>query len=935
MNKNVTTLDNTDLQDHFLTHFATHYLMIDDGKSVVLNDEGEFFDFSSDFKQPVFCINTPLVIRNAGYSLTQRYDFLYDIAELAIFLHPTSGIMPTLKDLLSYFKINQADYAITDLYKVLITTILQSYHGLTVKQQKSIVQKIYCTYHYDWCWAGVFLQFLNLTIPDDTSDNAMRLSPQTALANWDSLSNNEQKKNLTYDSNQPINYDDAMGVLSVALHKNAEDRPQQNRYVQEITKVFEGDLTDPEIPQKAILCEAGTGTGKTLGYLAPAIAWATKNQRPAIISTYSKALQNQVASELTKFFPNPQDYDNAIVMRKGRENYICLKQYQAALLEPYLKRPTILYLTFIASWIESTQNGDLSDIYFPLWLTDFFPNTPMPKLTVSANECTYQKCTFYQKCFAEKNNIKSDKTKIIITNHAFLMSKFQNNPVSDEFSGALIIDEAHHVFSAADNIYNVEFNLKTLGDFRAYLLGHKDQAGQLLAKYDETINTLLHPDFKVELYKDVLDLLHIFEGLPNKSNNHAQSPDLFVETQTVYHQLMTSLQEQLWAYFSDNQEISLEDYSLMQLENSLTSDQDYSEIFADVYNHLEEMRLAIHGIFEKCRHFITPSLDADSTKKIHYFRDFLTQKVLTTLNNYHHIISEFHHGSNNDPKDHILYCYKNAYDHNLAHLSLVKRYLNPTEFFGHHILSHIRRLVLTSAGLRANTDNNNAGWDFAQQLTGMHYRTQPPLVAHIPSDFDYAKQAKILVINDILNTDPEGYVQAFIKMAKASGGGVLGLFTAITRLKNCYKKVVAELRHNKILTLAMHQAIANNQTLIQLFKQDGNAVLLGTDLMRDGIDIPGDALRLVVFERVPWQRSDLIYKKRCALFKEHGYDKFLVKQKIKQAFGRLIRTKNDKGCFVLIASRCPSDILTALPPECEIKKLSTNEAVKEILLFQS
>lgn len=919
-----------------------------DGQSVIMNEDGEVFDFTPDFYQPIFCINAPLMVRNSGHSFTQRLENFYDIAELLAFIYPASGVMPTLKDILSFCQIKQENLPEIILYQKIIAYILNNINNFPAHQKKSLIEKLHIAYGCRWPWVEVILDFLGISIAPK-QNIAQQFYP--ILANFENLPRNEQKKSLSYDKDYSINFEAAKACLNTALDGRGEARPQQLEYVSQISKVFSHDGDQ----QKIILCEAETGTGKTLGYLAPAIAWAEKNQRPAVISTYSKALQNQVASELKRFFPKPQAYDEAVVMRKGRENYLCLRQYQAALMTPNIKPIVILYLTMIARWIEVTKTGDLSDIYFPLWITEFFPNIQLPKLTVNSQACTYSQCPFYSKCFAEKANAKSEKTRIIVTNHAFLMSKFKNSPMNDEFSGAMIIDEAHQIFPAADNIYLTTLNIRTLNELKIALLGHKNQSGQLLMRYDELINVLEYADLKHDMHQHVMDIIQLCHQFPDISLKSQQKSDMLGSvTANIYYELMHNIQNILWDSFTKSEEISLEAYQ----------EETNDDIFDDVYNHLRAILKTLDIANYRLEKFLKEITDPEAIPKVSWFKDFLIQKVQTPISEYYHIISEFHknkekldtepvevtnfvthfisdplrqaqgsvidHDNQNNDKNYFIYCYKNKFDKDITNLSLIKRYLNPTEFFGMQILSYVKRVVLTSAGMRASHGDDGAGWDFAQELVGLKHSLSQPLTAYVKSDFDYEKQAKIMIINDISGDNPAAYQKAFLDMVKASDGGVLGIFTAISRLKDCYKNIVTPLRQHKILTLAMHQAMANNQTLIELFKQDGNAVLLGTDLMRDGIDIPGSALRLVVFDRIPWQRPDLIYKQRKRLFQKYGYDKFIVRQKLKQAFGRLIRTKKDYGCFVLVASRCPSDLLEAFPQESQIMRVSASEAIKAL-----
>ncbi|HAJ46181.1 MAG TPA: ATP-dependent DNA helicase, partial [Alphaproteobacteria bacterium] len=119
---------------------------------------------------------------------------------------------------------------------------------------------------------------------------------------------------------------------------------------------------------------------------------------------------------------------------------------------------------------------------------------------------------------------------------------------------------------------------------------------------------------------------------------------------------------------------------------------------------------------------------------------------------------------------------------------------------------------------------------------------------------------------------------------------------------------------------------------VSLFRAEDDACLLGTDALRDGVDVPGRSLRLVVFDRVPWPRPDILHKARRARF-GRGYDDALVRGRIAQAFGRLIRRESDHGVFVILDARTPSRLLTGLPSQTPVHRTGLQDAIGIVRQF--
>jgi ATP-dependent DNA helicase DinG len=162
------------------------------------------------------------------------------------------------------------------------------------------------------------------------------------------------------------------------------------------------------------------------------------------------------------------------------------------------------------------------------------------------------------------------------------------------------------------------------------------------------------------------------------------------------------------------------------------------------------------------------------------------------------------------------------------------------------------------------------------------------------------------------------------------------LFTAISRLKAVQSRIARPLEDAGIPLYAQHVDAMDNATLVDIFRAEEHSCLLGTDAMRDGVDIPGNALRLVVFERTPWPRPDILHRTRRTHL-SHGvpkeYDDAIVRLRLRQAFGRLIRRADDRGVFVLLDRQVPSRLFSAFPEAAPIIRSGLAEAVQGIRRF--
>jgi ATP-dependent DNA helicase DinG len=266
-------------------------------------------------------------------------------------------------------------------------------------------------------------------------------------------------------------------------------------------------------------------------------------------------------------------------------------------------------------------------------------------------------------------------------------------------------------------------------------------------------------------------------------------------------------------------------------------------------------------------------------------------------------------------------------------VGLHRHWVDPTQPLAAAVIRPSHGVVVTSATLTDGTGDLAADWQAAEARTGTTHLEAPAIRARVPSPFDYAAQTRTFVVTDVRKDDLDQVAAAYRELFLAAHGGALGLFTAISRLKAVRERILAPLDDAGIDLLAQHVDPMDVGTLIDIFRAEEDACLLGTDAVRDGVDVPGRSLRLIVFDRVPWPRPDILHRARRQAFGGRGYDDMLTRLKLRQAFGRLIRRSGDAGVFVLLDPMMPSRLHGAFPEGVEVRRVGLAEAVAETKAF--
>jgi ATP-dependent DNA helicase DinG len=258
-------------------------------------------------------------------------------------------------------------------------------------------------------------------------------------------------------------------------------------------------------------------------------------------------------------------------------------------------------------------------------------------------------------------------------------------------------------------------------------------------------------------------------------------------------------------------------------------------------------------------------------------------------------------------------------------VAIHRHWLDPTKPLATAVLSPAEGVLITSATLRGGED-----WPAADARTGALHLSQPAMHFEAESPFDYAACSEVLIVTDVKQGDTASLAGAYARLIEAAGGGTLGLFTAIQRLKAVHARIADRLARAGLPLFAQHVDPIDAGTLVDIFRDDPRASLLGTDALRDGVDVPGESLRLVVMERVPWPRPTVLHAARRMAGGGSAYDDRVVRARLAQAFGRLIRRQGDSGVFVILSAAMPSRLLKAFPPGVPVRRVPLDVAIARV-----
>jgi ATP-dependent DNA helicase DinG len=550
--------------------------------------------------------------------------------------------------------------------------------------------------------------------------------------------------------------------------------------------------------------------------------------------------------------------------------------------------------------------GDL-----PGWLPSLFRRAGTTALTDRRGECIYAGCPHYRRCFIERAERASREADLVIANHALVMVNAARG--REDAPGRILFDEGHRLFDAADSTFAITFGGQDSIELRRWIVGPEGRsrgrrrglAARLMdvASYDEEGGLAL------EAAIDAAKALPSEGWLQRLIEDAAFGPveALLAEVRGVVY-ARSKAQE---AGYGLETELAEPDGALV------------SQAAASM-QALEALQKPLAALARRLEAVLEDSpdwLDSQARARVEGAIRGLSWRR-ETLAAWIALLARI--GGEADP-EFVDWLAVERVDGRELDVAIHRRWLDPTKPLAAAVLGPADGVLVTSATLRGGED-----WTSAEARTGALHLALPPRHFEADSPFDYAACSEVLIVNDLRQGDIASLSGAYARLIEAAEGGTLGLFTAIQRLKGVHARIADRLARAGLPLLAQHVDPIDAGTLVDIFRDDPRASLLGTDALRDGVDVPGESLRLVVMERVPWPRPTVLHGARRMAGGGSAHDDRMVRARLAQAFGRLIRREGDCGLFVILSAAMPSRLLKAFPQGVPIRRLPLDEAIARV-----
>ena len=795
-----------------------------------------------------------------------------------------------------------------------------------------------------WSWAPRVLDALRSQPIRDRRQRGSGLDAWSRLPEW------EDEAPRGEAGSAPVDSESARIRLDKLLQASGldETRPTQSDYAAEAAFAF--SPRDEEGRPRFLLAEAGTGTGKTLGYLAPASLWAERNQGAAWVSTYTRALQRQIDRESTSLWPDPEERRKKAVVRKGRENYLCLLNLQEMVQAAQLGTGDLIGLALASRWAMHSRDGDMTGGDWPGWLPGLFAVAPglqasAANLVDRRGECVHAACPHYRTCFVEKTIRASRRADLVIANHALVLTQAAFDGArtarglkQDGETAALkriVFDEGHHLFDAADGAFSACLSGQEAAELRRWIRGPEGR-GRRGRGLEQRLGDLCADDPAAT--QALNDALRAAAQLPGEGvSARIAAPSGEVNPVGPVERFLVAALEQLRARNSEGNASTGGEFGLECALRPVTDPVlETARAAAQALAAVEAPLLVLARRLEDILDEEAAELDGSARARIEGALRGLDRRARMTLPGWRSMLGAIETGDVEPDPDFVDWLSAEVAFGRIHDVALRRHWIDPTVPLEAAVILPAHGVLVTSATLSDPMAEDP--FDMARLRTGSARLIQPARTLKVESPFDYAAQARVIVVTDVAKDDARQTAAAMRELFLASGGGALGLFTAIRRLKAVYERLGPELARAGLPLYAQHVDPLEVGALVDVFRAEQDSCLLGTDAVRDGVDVPGRSLRLLAFDRVPWPRPDLLHRARRERFGGTGaagraYDDALARARMAQAFGRLIRRADDRGVFVMLDAACPTRLFAALPPGCEPVRLGLAEAVEAVREF--
>lgn len=658
-----------------------------------------------------------------------------------------------------------------------------------------------------------------------------------------------------------------------------ENRLDQQKMAEQIWEAF--------TQKKSGLFEAGTGIGKSLAYLIPALLWSHQTGEKIVISTYTISLQEQLLEKDVPLLLQALGLKLQVVLAKGMGNYLCLRKME----ETGEQQGEALQ-----SWAHKTADGSRSSLSFAL------PQEVWGKVQAEADNCLYVKCPHYKQCFFFKARAQVQDADVIIVNHHLLMAHLlsdEKQPILPPFT-RLILDEAHHLEHVARSC--LAQTLDRIELFRFLARVHSD----------------LHPE--------VSRFLYLQDVLKDKGSAHALQQRLSLDLPGEKREIISKINE-AFDLLDENVRAQATD-TKWRLTPSIFQSRQWQEriipAFQEVKTALKRYAASLDSLVRDIENL---RLEEIKSKIEGALGDIsaVTRKINETIS----IIEKFFSETGEELVRFAERTEKGS--------TLTLAHLDVSPFLQEKLFQPLQSAILCSATLATS-----GNFDHIIEHLGL---TPEKLIKEIyPSPFDFKNRTKLLSFSDLPPPTAYDFIteasKVIVEAIHISGGGAFVLFTSYDMLNKCYEKVAPSLKGISLCK----QGEGSRHLLLEDFKRKKNSVLFGADSFWEGVDVAGEALRLVIIVKLPFPvPSDPLLQARAEFLKKEGRDAFLEDSipqavvKFKQGFGRLMRRKEDRGCVLCLDQRLFGRVygkkfLQSLP-ECVTSYNTRKNIFQEMQIF--